>query len=112
MPPPLTFDDALERGLLGVAFDPDFPSTPYVYIYYSVCKVPGADECQIAKNRVARVTAGYEGNPDRADPSSLVAARRHRLIWHPQRRLRAADGKLYVSVGDGNRPPSRRTWDR
>src|SRR5262245_65203240 len=32
---PLAFDDYLERGLLGVAFDPEFPTVPYVYIYYS-----------------------------------------------------------------------------
>src|SRR5664279_3978217 len=24
-----------ERGLLGVALDPDFPTSPYVYVYYT-----------------------------------------------------------------------------
>src|SRR5262245_57573222 len=31
----LSVDDAGERGLLGVAFDPDFPSNNFVYVYYT-----------------------------------------------------------------------------
>ncbi len=104
--PSVTFDDFLERGLLGVAFDPDFALNSFVYLYYSVCKVPGTPQCQTAKNRVARVTAGYQGNPDVADPTSHVVllddidsdAGNHNGGWigfGPQ------DGKLYVAVGDG-----------
>jgi glucose/arabinose dehydrogenase len=104
--PSVTFDDFLERGLLGVAFDPDFALNSFVYIYYSVCKVPGTPQCQTAKNRVARVTAGYQGNPDVADPTSHVVllddidsdAGNHNGGWigfGPQ------DGKLYVAIGDG-----------
>jgi glucose/arabinose dehydrogenase len=104
--PPLTFDDYSERGLLGVAFDPSFPSVPYVYLYYSVCKVPGSGMCALAKNRVARVTAGLQGNPDRADPASHVVllddidsdAGNHNGGWIDFGPL---DRKLYVSVGDG-----------
>src|SRR5262249_61577885 len=51
--PPAYFDSFLERGMLGIAFDPDFATTQYVYLYYSICKVPGSDMCQTAKNRVA-----------------------------------------------------------
>src|SRR5262245_66419189 len=56
---PFTFDDYSERGLLGVAFDPNFPSVPYVYLYYSVCTVQGSGTCALATNRVARVTGGF-----------------------------------------------------
>ena len=42
-----------ERGLLGVAFDPDFASNHYVYVYYTA-KTP------ITHNRVSRFTA--DGN--------------------------------------------------
>src|SRR5262245_27082320 len=31
----LTVDSDGERGLLGVAFDPAFPTTPLVYLYYT-----------------------------------------------------------------------------
>src|SRR5262245_31755225 len=102
---PLTFDNYSERGLLGVAVDPGFPGAPFVYIYYSVCKVSGAGTCQVAKNRVARATAGYQGNPDRADPASHVVLLDdidsdtgiHNAGWVG---FGPVDGKLYVSVGD------------
>ncbi len=104
--PPFAFDDFSERGLLGVTFDPGFPANPYVYVYYTVCKVPGSGSCQTAKNRVARFTVGYQGNPDRADPTSQVVllddidsdAGNHNGGWIDFGPL---DGKLYVSVGDG-----------
>src|SRR4029453_18941491 len=102
---PLTFDSYSERGLLGVAGDPGFPAPPSVYGYYSVCKVAGSGTCQVAKNRVARVSAGYQGNPDRADPASHVVLLAdidshtgiHNAGWVGFGPL---DGKLYVSVGD------------
>ena len=46
----LTVDSNGERGLLGVAFDPDFASNHFVYVYYTV---PGSP----AHNRVSRFTA-------------------------------------------------------
>ena len=62
--------------------------------------------CQTAKNRVVRVTAGYQGSPDQADPASQVIllddidndAGSHNAGWLGFGPL---DGKLYVSVGDG-----------
>jgi len=103
---PFTFDDYSERGLLGVAFDPNFPSVPYVYLYYSVCKVQGSGTCALAKNRVARVTAGFQGSADRADPASHVVllddidsdAGNHNGGWID---FGPVDHKLYVSTGDG-----------
>jgi glucose/arabinose dehydrogenase len=103
---PAYFDSFLERGMLGIAFDPDFASTQYVYLYYSICKVPGSGMCQTAKNRVVRVTAGYQGSADQADPASQVIllddidsdAGSHNAGWLGFGPL---DGKLYVSVGDG-----------
>ncbi len=102
---PLTFDNYSERGLLGLAIDPGFPAAPYVYLYYSVCKVAGSGSCQVAKNRVARVTAGYQGNADRADPASHVVLLDdidsdtgiHNAGWLG---IGPIDGTLYVSVGD------------
>ena len=43
-------DRAGERGLLGVAFDPDFEQNQFVYVYYTA-KTPNLH------NRVSRVTA-------------------------------------------------------
>src|SRR6185503_18688732 len=39
-----------ERGLLGVALHPDFPATPYVYVYYTATKPR-------VHNRLSRFTA-------------------------------------------------------
>src|SRR5205085_983617 len=39
-----------ERGLIGIAFDPNFSSNGYVYIYYSTNSSP-------IHNRVSRLTA-------------------------------------------------------
>src|SRR5690348_17203736 len=46
----LNVDSAGERGLLGVAFDPQFETNHYLYVYYTV---PGSP----AHNRVSRFTA-------------------------------------------------------
>jgi len=92
-------DSAGERGLLGVAFDPDFSNNHYVYLYYTQ-KATGTTP---AHNRVIRVTA----DGDRAVVGSekvilrlnnLSSARNHNggAIHFGE------DGKLYVAVGDNN----------
>jgi glucose/arabinose dehydrogenase len=97
----LPVDSQGERGLLGVALDPDFGQNGYVYVYHTV---PGA----IGRppfNRVTRVTAAG----DVAAPGSEVAilnleslsiATNHNgggLHFGP-------DGKLYVGVGENANP--------
>lgn len=92
----LTVDSAVERGLLGIAFDPNFSSNSFVYVYYTV---PGDP----AHNRVSRFTA----NGDVAmagsefivvDLDNLSGAGNHNggaIHFGP-------DGKLYIAVGDNN----------
>src|SRR5262249_26228637 len=41
VPPGTYFDTFNERGLLGIAFDPDFAANQHVYVYYTICKLPG-----------------------------------------------------------------------
>jgi glucose/arabinose dehydrogenase len=90
----VTTDGSGERGLLGVAFDPDFDVNHWVYIYFTV---PGSPP----HNRVSRFTA----NGDVAvtgsgvvvlELDSLSTAENHNggaIHFGP-------DGKLYVAVGD------------
>lgn len=90
----LMVDSQGERGLLGIAFDPDFAHDHYVYAYYTV---PGS----LPHNRVIRLTAG--GNTAVAgsekvifDLSPLGASTSHNggaLHF-------GADGKLYIASGD------------
>src|SRR5207249_9207721 len=46
----LTVDSSGERGLLGIAFDPNFATNHYLYVYYTVATSP-------IHNRVSRFTA-------------------------------------------------------
>ena len=90
----LTVDSNGERGLLGVAFDPNFASNQFVYVYYTVPTVP-------IHNRVSRFTA----NGNVAEPGSeavileldnLSGATNHNgggTHFGP-------DGKLYIGVGE------------
>src|SRR4029077_4470254 len=57
----VTTDSSGERGLLGIAFDPDFPTNGFVYIYYTATT-------PATHNRVSRFTA----NGDVAVPGSEV----------------------------------------
>ena len=90
----VTVSSAGERGLLGVAFDPDFASNQFVYVYYTATT-------PAIHNRVSRFTAAG----DVAAPGSetiilelnnLSGATNHNggaLHFGP-------DGKLYIAVGE------------
>ena len=90
----LTVDSSGERGLLGIAFDPNFATNHYLYGYYTVATSP-------IHNRVSRFTAAG----DTAAPGSeivilnldnLSSATNHNggaIHFGP-------DGKLYIGVGE------------
>jgi len=90
----LSVDSNGERGLLGVAFDPNFANNNFIYVYYTVPTTP-------RHNRVSRFTA----NGDVVVPGSeaiileldnLSSATNHNggaIHFGP-------DGKLYVAVGE------------
>lgn len=85
-----------ERGLLGIAFDPDFATNRFVYVYYTRATLP-------VKNRVSRFTASA-ANPDVAmagediilDDIGSDAGNHNGGAIHF-----GLDGMLYVAVGDG-----------
>ena len=93
----LTVDSNGERGLLGVAFDPDFTNNHFVYVYYTATT-------PATHNRVSRFTASG-ANPDVAtagsevvifDLNNLSGATNHNggaIHFGP-------DGKLYIAVGE------------
>jgi glucose/arabinose dehydrogenase len=90
----VTVDSAGERGLLGVAFDPNFATNQFVYVYYTATT-------PTTHNRVSRFTA----NGDVAlagselvifDLNNLSGATNHNggaIHFGP-------DGKLYLAVGE------------
>ena len=99
----LNVDPAGERGLLGIAFDPNFSSNNFLYVYYTVPIEP-------RHNRVSRFTA----NGDVVVPGSetiilelnnLTLASNHNggaIHFGP-------DGKLYIATGENATPSHSQT---
>lgn len=85
-----------ERGLLGLAFHPNYPTTPYFYVNYTA--VSGSGDTIIARYTVS-------SNANIANPNSAVEILHidqpngnHNggdLNFGPQ------DGYLYIALGDG-----------
>ena len=99
-------DQAGERGLLGIAFDPGFSSNHYVYLYFT----RRATGTTPAHNRVIRVTA----RGDRAVKGSEKLILRLDNLSSAKNHNGGAihfgkDGKLYVSVGDNARGANAQT---
>ena len=107
-------DDYWDRGLLGLALDPQFPTRPYVYVLYSydaplgetapvwndACADPTGNGCVIS-GRLSRLIAKKKGDAAVAEqplvndwcqqyPSHSIGS----LAFGP-------DGYLYASAGDG-----------
>jgi glucose/arabinose dehydrogenase len=85
-----------ERGLLGLAFHPDYPNTPYFFVNYTA--VSGSGDTIIARYTVS-------SDPNIADPNSAVEILR---IDQPNGNHNAGDlnfspqdGYLYIAMGDG-----------
>ena len=89
----LSVNSSGERGLLGIAFDPNFTSNNFIYLYYTLSSA--------ANNRISRFTmsgntivAGSELVVLNLDP--LSSATNHNggtIDFGP-------DGKLYVGIGE------------
>ena len=92
-----TFD---ERGVLGIAFDPDFQSNQFVYIYYTTNSL-SLDPPSSPKNRVSRFTA----NGNVVVPGSeliLLDNIPSDAGNHNAGCLRfSPDGTLFIATGDG-----------
>ena len=89
----LTVDSSGERGLLGVAFDPNFTVNQFVYLYYTATS-------PTIHNRVSRFTANGNvavgGETVLLDLPTLSSATNHNGgAMHF-----GLDGKLYIAVGD------------
>jgi glucose/arabinose dehydrogenase len=87
------FCSTSERGLLGVAVDPNFAANGYIYLYYSP-RIGG--EC---KNRLSRFTmTGNTAGSELILINSIPAE----FGTHNAGDVHVGkDGNLYVSVGDG-----------
>ncbi|HET8786833.1 MAG TPA: ThuA domain-containing protein, partial [Candidatus Limnocylindrales bacterium] len=107
-----------ENGLLGLQLAPDFPTSHWVYLFYS----------QLPDNSETQVVSRFKVNGDTLDTSSeqRILTFQHQVAQccHSSGSLYfAPDGSLYISVGDNTNPfdssgfdpiderPGREYWD-
>ena len=89
----LDVDASSETGLLGIAINPDFPTEPFVYVYYS--------DPALGINRLVRFRAvgDVADGPPQVLLDGLVTANRYHnggdLVF-------GTDGMLYVTVGESH----------
>src|SRR5581483_516494 len=85
-----------ERGMLGIALHPDFPTRPFVYVYATRSVSAGL------RNQVLRIT---DRNGTGASPKVLISVPASSSPYHNGGRiLFGSDGMLYVVVGDAHDP--------
>ena len=89
-----------ERGLLGMAFDPNYATNGYFYINYTAATAFGG--YSIGSTVIARYQVS--ANPNKADSTSEVIVLR---AWQPYTNHNGGslqfgtDGFLYIGLGDG-----------
>ncbi|MES1244377.1 MAG: PQQ-dependent sugar dehydrogenase [Acidobacteriota bacterium] len=86
-----------ERGLVGVTVDPDFPATPYVYLYYTAVK-------PVVHNRVSRFTAGGDRAVKGSEVAILDLPQLAKPIHNSGTLHFGPDGYLYIAVGENGVP--------
>ena len=100
----LALDSAGERGMLGIAFDPNFTANHFVYLYYTNSSDSGAPWAHNEHNQLSRFTVD-DSNPQQPaftneapilDWNNLTGATNHNggAIHF------GADGMLYADAGD------------
>jgi glucose/arabinose dehydrogenase len=90
----VSVDSSGERGLLGVAFDPNFSVNNFVYIYYTTSTAP-------VHNRVSRFTANGDVAVGGSEVPILELNNLSSATNHNGGAIHfGLDGKLYVAVGD------------
>jgi len=102
----LTVNSSGERGLLGLAFDPDFATNRYLYVYYTATS-------PAIHNRVSRFTADAANGDVVLAASELVIFDLDNLSGatnHNGGAIHfAPDGKLYIAAGENATPSNSQT---
>jgi glucose/arabinose dehydrogenase len=99
----VTVEATGERGLLGVAFDPNFASNNFVYVYYTATS-------PAIHNRVSRFTANGDVAVAGSETVLLELDNLSTATNHNGGAMHfGADGKLYIAVGENANPANAQT---
>jgi glucose/arabinose dehydrogenase len=99
----LSVNSSGERGLLGIAFDPNFTSNQFVYVYYTTSTSP-------IHNRVSRFTANGDVAATGSETIILELDNLSGATNHNGGALHfGPDGKLYIAVGENATPSNAQT---
>jgi glucose/arabinose dehydrogenase len=93
-----------ERGLVGVAFDPNFAVNQYVYVFYTATT-------PVIHSRVSRFTAGGDVAVEGSELVVLDLEPLDANIHNGGAIHFGTDGKLYVAVGDNWVPSNAQTLE-
>lgn len=103
--------DYWDRGLLGLAVHPAFPSTPYIYILYTHDTKPWSDACSNPTGNPGGCVVNGRLSRFEVSPSNALVGGETVMLegkWcqqYPSHSIGdlafGADGALYVSAGEG-----------
>ncbi len=99
-----------ERGLLGLAFHPDFAANGRFFVYYSAPLRAGLSPDEWDHTTTVAEFVVSAGDPNRADPTServVLAVDKPGYNYEAGHIAFGSDGYLYIAMGDSARHPDR-----
>jgi glucose/arabinose dehydrogenase len=101
----LSVNSTGERGLIGLAIDPDFENNQFFYVYYTVPVSP-------MHNRISRFTADGDAVVPGSEVVVLELDNLSTATNHNGGAIRfGADGMLYVAIGENATPANAQNLD-